>query len=80
MRHCLILATPTFSTCAIEILAVPLSIREQRHVGRRQECLDVRRMRDQAGASAATLPELRAANATGPANGALRRIARAFYV
>jgi hypothetical protein len=37
-------------------------------------------MRDQARASAAALPELRAANATDPANGALRRLARAFYV
>jgi hypothetical protein len=80
MRHCLFLATPTFSTCAIEILAVPLSIREQRHVGRRQECLDVWRMREQARACAAALSEMRAADATDPANSTVRRIARAVYV
>jgi hypothetical protein len=37
-------------------------------------------MREQARASAASLPEMRAANATDPANRAVRRIARAFYV
>ena len=36
--------------------------------------------RDEARASAAALPEMRAANATDPANRAVRRIARAFYV
>src|ERR1700732_290359 len=60
--------------------AAPRLIKEKRHVGRRQEFLDVRRMRDQARASAAALPEMRAANATDPANRAVRRIARACYV
>jgi hypothetical protein len=37
-------------------------------------------MRDKARASTAALPELRAAHATDPANGAVRRIVRAFHV
>ena len=32
------------------------------------------------GALAAALPEMRTANATGPANGTVRWVARAFYV
>jgi hypothetical protein len=51
------------------------SIWKQRHVGRRQECLDVRRMRDQTRASAAALPEMCAADAACPTNGTVRRIA-----
>jgi hypothetical protein len=45
-----------------------------------QECLDVRRKRDQTRASAAALPEMYAADAAGPTNGTVRQIARAFYV
>ena len=37
-------------------------------------------MREQARACGAALPEMRAANETGPANGAVRRVARAFYL
>jgi hypothetical protein len=81
MRHRLFLAAPTFSTYASEpVSAVPHSIRKQRHVGRRQERLVVRRMREQARAYAAALPAMRAADAAGPTNGTVRRIARAFYV
>jgi len=37
-------------------------------------------MREQARAYAAALPAMRAADAAGPTNGTVRRIARAFYV
>jgi len=37
-------------------------------------------MREQAYSCAAALPEMRAANAAGPANGTVWRIARRFYV
>jgi len=37
-------------------------------------------MREQARAGAAALSEMRAADATDPANSTVRRIARAFYV
>jgi hypothetical protein len=81
-RHRPVAAATAFSTSVIEqsVPALPRLIKEKRHVGRRQEFLDVRRMRDQARASAAALPEMRAANATDPANRAVRRIARAFHV
>jgi len=81
MRHRLLLAAPTFSTYAGEPARVGgAALRKQRHVGRRQECLVVRRMREQARASAAALPAMRAADAAGPTNGTVWRIARVFYV